>query len=690
MSKNIIDVTRSKFLLRKEIEEAFQNGYFESAKTKFYQNKNNFNHDIDWYMLETALLYREGRYKEAKNILLEKYAQHEWNFDVNYNLGLFCFELADFENSIKYFTRCLLHRKLTDDFSKNITDLIEKMCTIDSKALEYYKLYGEKELSLKHHLYTNFPEKVAELNDPATVINYIGDKFKIGDAEYYCGISDRYSEERNGLTLYNKARGWMLYKTEVLKGQMLKKFKYFTDKNTVLGLMPLKQNQIIKIEFGSTVIKLDKLLKYHYYYYNFDKYTKIEISSDDGFVISDPIPLIYQENKPKLIVNLFIDGLSQKYFDVKNLKELMPITYKFFEEGTICQQVYSNSEWTYPSLASTFTGRRTLGKTGHRLFHGEYSSENLNNMELFPEILHKHGYLCTRIDGDWTSTPNSGSMKGIDRFLYEPSKTQMFAEDVLMELIEHLEAFQGCSNFVWAGINDLHDTLDEYESTISTQINTNIKYRKIEHSKGTSVRKVFNKSKIIRYEAQLKRLDVLLGLFYSYVKENYAEEEYIISLMSDHGQGIFIRPEDEFFDEYRNKAVMMYRGSGIPKGNCNALMESIDFFPVLMHCAGIENFDCKEGIIPKWFLGSRNREYSLSESIFPGSPYYAVINDPKYQFFFTTEKDTSDEGYLDLTECKVKLIEKASKVDVTDREQILIDKYTKIVIEHITEYIGVI
>lgn len=687
MQVNTEDLVRRGIQLRKEIEETINQGNYETARIILNRNIKNYEYDIEWCMLKAALEFADGDYQSAKNILLEKYPQHEWNFDVNYNLGLFCYHSNAYKAAIQYFMRCLLHEQLTDTLLKDISDMIEEMCKIDHGVLEYFRFYKRQEEQFKNRVYSSFPDKCEIIDDNTIKKNFIGEKFEINNKDYYCGVNDRYFEERDGISLYGPNAWRGLYKTEVLKGKQVLNFNFCTEEKTVFALMPLKSGQRIFIEANDVKLDLNKLLANRYYYYTFEKGSKLEIKSEEHFVVSEPILLTYNKKKPKVIINLFIDGLSQKYLDDIGLENLMPNTYSFFKEGTICKNAYANSEWTHPSLANTFTGKYTLGKAGHRIFHPIYSSENLREMELFPEIIGQNGYLCTKIDGEWRSTPNSGYAKGMDRILYQPSVRSMFGDEAIMDAIEHLEAFKECNNFVWVSLPDLHDVADEFESTISTQIKTSLKHRNIKHTQGTSVRKRFDETKAIRFEAQLKRIDTLLDIIYSYIKRNYKEDEYVVSLMADHGQGYLIPESGEFLEEYRNKIAMMYRGHNIPKGYCEEFIESVDLFPTLFHCSGINDFDCKEGNIPEWFGGIKKREYSFSESVFPGSPYHAVINDNKYKFFFSTIKECSNDGYLDATDYTVKLVEKGLEEDVTQENQEIVNRYTDIVFNHIKEYV---
>ena len=53
---------------------------------------------------------------------------------------------------------------------------------------------------------------------------------------------------------------------------------------------------------------------------------------------------IEEDNSIKLVLNLFIDGLSQKIIEEYSLQELMPNTFCFFSKGKIFNNCYSNGD----------------------------------------------------------------------------------------------------------------------------------------------------------------------------------------------------------------------------------------------------------------------------------------------------------------------------------------------------------
>ena len=52
--------------------------------------------------------------------------------------------------------------------------------------------------------------------------------------------------------------------------------------------------------------------------------------------------------------------------------------------------------------------------------------------------------------------------------------------------------------------------------------------------------------------------------------------------------------------------------------------------------------------MPKYFWGSVERSYTMSETFFPKTPYKATINDKVHKFFFETEGLCGVDGRFEL------------------------------------------
>ncbi|NFO11838.1 sulfatase [Clostridium botulinum] len=657
--------------LKNCISELIENEKLEEAMLKVVEYESMYPHDLDIYTIKATMLFYNKKYNEAENVLMNIYHKYEYNADVNYNLGIIYYFKKEYIKALEYF------------FKVNFID-IDKMEYLNEFMEDALSNVSEEEINKlkdKVTFYFNNMQRMFPC-DGSGNFEFGKSIFKNKDQEYYCGIYDYYYLERDNIFLENDSRLKNIIKTEVIPADVLSNFKFKLEEDTIIPLMVKKHYQDIEININNKSNNLKNLLKDRFYYYKFNKGDTVRIKSNDDFVLGKKI----EENKsgklPSLVLNIFIDGLSQKFIEENNLKSFMPNTYKFFKEGTICNNTYVTGEWTYVSLASFFTGKTTVN---HRVFHPNFDTNNIVRTELYSEIFQKKGYFTAKIDGDWRSNPSMGYLKGIDRYLYQPSVRGMHCDEVIMETIEHLETFKKNDNFLWVCIPDLHDIADEYETRISTQVKSSIDCRAFEKSEGTSVRKKMDDRKKERFGIQLKRIDTYLSLLFNYINENYKQDDFVISLVADHGQGYLVN-SDEFLDEERIKVPMMLRGKNIPIGKCDEFIAALDLFPIILNSINIDDYSKKDGYIPKYFGGETGREYVYSETIFPGSPYQATINDRDYKFFFKSIKNCTKDGRIELDDYKVSLIRKSTGQDESEKELDKVSEYINKVFNHIREY----
>lgn len=661
---------------KNEIEGLFQSNEIITAQLKLNEYEKIYPYDMDILNMKAFIYCHNEEYEKAEEILKSSYDKYEYNNEINYNLATIYYYKKEYSEALKFLLKAVI---LDENKEIPTEELLDKLLELVSK--EEFEDIKHKISLYFANMKRKFPIDVNKNNIEERIknIHYL-------EKDYYCAIYDYYFTERDGLEIDKNIQLIGFNKYEIMPAKKTKIYNGIFNNETVIPLIAKKEDQEIKINVDGKDIELKALMPERYYYYKFNKGEKVKISSKEEFVIGKRIEMKKDEKLPALVLNIFIDGLSQEFLKKNDIKKIAPNIYNFFKKGTICNEAYTAGEWTYTSLASVFTGKAT---SSHRVFHPKYDTENLFKYELYSEVFQRIGFFNTKIDSDYRSNPALGYMKGIDRYVYQLSTRGFFADDVITETIEHLETFKEKNNFLWICIPDLHDIADRCEGRISTQVKTNIEYRTIDREYVPTVRQRKNNQMIERYKIQLDRVDTYLGLLLNYIEENYNSNDYVVSLISDHGQGFLIEG-DEFLDKERTKVAMMYKGKNIPKGECNELISTMDFFPIILKSIGIEKYDYKESNVPKYFGGETSRNFTYTESLYPSSPYYAAINDKKYEFLFKTKKDATDDARINIennNDYDYILIEKDTKEDKTKEEIELVNKYIEIVIDHIKEYI---
>lgn len=654
---------------KKQIECLINEGKLEETKSLLREYKNIQPNDFDNYIFEALIYYLEERFDEAIQILKSIYHKYEFNTELNYNLGLILFNKGEFDEAFYYLLRGICFDE--SDKKSEIVDFIKESVF---SGLEDKDIVDKVKNSMSLR---GFPKKGdGEIFCGEKVFSYDG-------KNYYSGIYDYYYPERTGIFLEN-LKNESLLKTENIPAEKARRISFECTKKTVIPLMVKNRKQKVNLVLNDKEYVLKNLLENRFYYYTFNEGDKVKISSENNFILGKKIILEKDDKKPSLILNIFVDGLSQKFLEENGLEDVAPNIYKFFKKGTICTNAYVTGDWTYVNLASFFSGKYI---TNHRIYHPRYESEGLYNQKLYSEVFNENGYFSAKIDGDWRSNPIEGYLKGIDRYVYQPSLVGMHADDVIIETIEHLEAFKDKNNFVWICLPDLHDIADEFEMRLSTQIENTIESRCFDKTVESSVKKKKDYTKNLRYRTQLKRLDTYIQILFDYIKNNYDENDYLVSLFADHGQGYLVK-SDEFLDEERIKVPMMFRGRNIKNGICNDMIEGLDLFPIIFNALEIKDYPANDTVLPEYFGGSKSREYIYCESIFPKQKYCVAIIDNEDKYFFTTNNVTSQDGRINISDgYGVKVVNKKSNEDVTSERNQKIEEYTKIVFEHIKEYI---
>ena len=653
-------------ILKNNILTKFNECKIEEVENELNMYRNSNIYDLEGILFEIKLDILKGKLYDAEIKLKKIYIKYECNFEVNLALGEVYYKKKNYCDALKHFLLC------------NIID--------SSRKYEFQYMY--KEILIEHisdneekYILENIINEISNSNNVYMLNNKysynIGESIEVLGKKYFNGLYDYYYYERDALFKDIAPELSNLFKIEVIPGKVHKYFKYKAEVDTVIPIMKIEEGSTIEIFINKEKYNFNSLIYNRFYYYKVKSGDEVLIKSNKNFIIGDIIKLKLNESRPKLILNIFIDGLSQKFIEKNKLEEIMPNTYKYFLDGAINNNCYSSGEWTYVSLASHFTGLSTVN---HMVFHPNINTDNIKKLDLYTEIFKENGYNTAKIDGEWRSCPRVGYVKGMNRYVYQASIRGMHVNEVIDEAIEHIEAFKETNNFLWISIPDLHDIADEYETRLSTQIESDINVRVKNKTIGTSVRKKYDIGKIERYRIQLKRIDRYLKIIYDYINDNYKNDEVIVSIFSDHGQGYFIEDGKDMLEEERVKVPLMIKGKNISSGQYDEMIQAYDMYRIILNAIGIED---KFNNVPKYFGGNKERDYTISESIFPNETYKATINDKYYKFFFESEEKVTIDGRVKLRKYNIKLINKKNDEDETLKEIDIAEKYSNIIIEHI-------
>ncbi|BDR67484.1 sulfatase [Clostridium tetani] len=667
-------------LLKKSIEKSIELGQYEKAEEELIQYENQVPYDASICTIKAALYVYQNKLHKAKNILLKGLNELPFNYEINYNLGIICYLKREFEKSLEFYFKALKYadnEEKKDMCIKSIENLSE---TVAEKFPDKFSEFKNKFQSIKNQLQEidarSFP---LDGSKKSLVGRFINDETTDG---HYVNLYkiESFTEMIPQLRT--------LYKTEMLQGKIInKEIEMEVKEEIVLPISVKKLYSYINLKINNREYKINDVRPNIFHYLPIREKGKLTISSNNEFFLGNTIKIKdnVMKDKPKFILYLFLDGLSQEVLEGNKLKKLMPKTCSFFNDGLKFNNCYCNSEWTLPGLATFFTGKYT---TNHKLFHPDWTYKIGNKEKLMSEIFKEEGYLTTQICDDWRKTPLYGYNKGFDRTIYQPGIDGMGCEEIVMEAIEHLEAFKDKNNFMWLSFGDLHKVPDDIEPKISSQIKGSLYSRTTEEDNNETVFKGYDDKKIERYKTEIERLDFYLGILYNYINSLYSKDEILIILVSDHGQ-TFLNKDNSFLHEGRTRVPLLIKGSNTEGKNIEDIVENVDVLPMVLNLANI-NYDLDiDGRMPLCLGDNHKREYAYTESIFPGQTYKAVINDCTHRFMFESEKFVENDGRVDIENFNVSLINKETGIDEKNKLQEKIEKYLEVVFNHIKRSIKV-
>lgn len=600
-----IDVNRLRFQLKSLKEKAETEIYFIGLST-YYLN--------------------QGNILKAKKVVTEGILKFPLSFMLHYNALLIYFELEQYEEMYKH---------LGFAFKYANKELYEQLAELQKKITEI--LY---ERNISKEFIKSESQKVIKIIKQVDGRMY---PFDMNKESLIRKVLDKGTKYENLTNLYKspyllqipiEVREYI--KTERFEGKEGRLFKYTFKQPTLLPISLFSADTIIEFEFnGNKRTSENSLLGINqYHYFNFEA-GNLVITSNKPIFIGNPIEYKDEEKKPyKLVMHLFIDGLSGEFLQEIGSTEHLPSVNKEFNnvyENTNC---YATADWTYPSIAGTVTAT-DFSKHG-QIHPTEFHDFSIKQKSLI-ESIKDAGYFTTMITGCWRSNPIQGYGKSFERVVFKSSIGGFGVSEMIEEVVDHLEAFKEKNNYIWLTLPDLHDIPDELYFSPLSQAKISYSDRLISKKGVTSVQTDYEQSKINRYKEELKRIDLHLGILFKHLKSLYKEEEMLIIVHSDHGQGYLKQEETKFLNKYRTKVPFYILGGNVESKKSNLLMSNFDIYPTVLNLLNIP-FDKEDihGQILEDF-GGLKREFAITETIHPAQTYKVTFNYQEFTVHFETK-----------------------------------------------------
>ena len=379
--------------------------------------------------------------------------------------------------------------------------------------------------------------------------------------------------------------------------------------------------------------------------------TEITPASDAVYAVGTPIRLGHSPARRKLVLNILIDGLAWNIART-HFPDAMPNIAHFFARGTIFDQHFSTSECTYPSLPVIETGRYPIHT---HVFNERNSHELPLDMMTLSECMTDLGYYAAAPMG--AADPiYSGTLRGYDQL--NTTGWKLLSAEAVDRTIMQLEAFDETDQFLHLHVADVHPWNAKgfkFHPAVETHLPLSERlFDTDEHI--ASVRLPKLKIYQEQFWQSLRRVDGNLAQLLTYIEEHYAEEEYLVSVYSDHGNSIFSAPVNGVMDviaENSTRALWMMRGAGVPEGRIvDELTSSADLYPTLGALCGFPAAEDIDGNLPAVF-GGKERDAVYSMSMFSGQTYKLAVRTHDFALRLETQEKVDEDGTVNFADARV-------------------------------------
>lgn len=661
--------------MKKEIEEAIIREDVNEAMQLIRQYEavcpNDF--EIASYYVSCYLL--EGNVERAVECAAKAVKINPFDVEANYNYAV-CLEMAGkYADAYDFYLRTL-----------NIQNLyqVEFVPSQElNQRLESFEPMAENDEELRKMLYNREQRQIYALKDPFKDYDYpiIGTTVADNNGQdYYVGRCDGWFE-----AYIAPERNKDVYTTRCELFPIAEYTNDFSIDAKEPLLLPVALNPVLAEEKLENYIFERGSIEKVYFDSAACKYSyipvtgKVEFHTGKPAVFGKPIPLKMNRNttQKRLVLNLFIDSFNERIIEEYGLENIMPNTAKFFSKGIRCEQYYSCSEFTLPSIGTYWTGKYP---THHMNVDERIRYWFMNDEKNFTEYFKDAGYTTAKIGGNWSVTPAQGYIRGMDRCVYQFASAGLTVKEVVSDAIEHIDTFKNSNQFLWLEFLDLHEVAGGFMRSIHVQSRTPLEDRVIDNKRKSTVKqsRSHNMEKI--YVRELAKMDLYLGILFDYIEKNYSDEDIVVSLFSDHGTAFMVDDDQPFASWQRTNIPLMIR-DGKANGICNEIIQTTDYAGIICKLAGIDyDYSGTDANLPVVFGGQKEREYALSQSLFVGDPYQAGIHGKNVHCYFKTVNPVENAFRIDMKDCQIWAVDDEGN-DITEETDT--DTYKDVIMSQI-------
>lgn len=620
--------------MKSSIENAISQKNVDEAEKLIREYETEIPKDFDLYSYKVAVYLLKEEVQEAYSIAEKAVKKNPFEVEAEYNL-LYCARLTG--QHLTAYKALLMVRFLQKEFHLSIAPEEElqqaeaelrKIRENNPGLQDEFAFIEENHKNAIQDPFKNYKKDVA-----GSIFRFYNRK------RYYVGLEENWFEAYHDI---NGKKDPIHARCELFPVEKIgTEFEVKSELGKVL--VPVCLNYDKSRETDNFILDAEKRRDKYYFESAREKYSYIPVEGGarlvTGYpaVFGTPIPLSHKETRGRrrLVLNIFIDSLGECLMKEMGMENVMPETCRYFSKGTVCENFYSGSEWTLPSIPTYWTGKHP-GK--HMNLLEQYRFDFMGEQKVLAEYFHDAGYVTAKIGGNDGVTPFQGYVRGIDRFVYQYITQGYKHKEVVSDVLQHLETFRDTCQYVWADFVDLHDVSGGFMRSINVQSKLPLEFRHIDNDIYSTTKQTHSENRKKIFAEELREMDFFFGELYRYIEANYSEDEVLVSLFADHGSGFMVGDEEPFMSYRRTNVPLMLRGGDVPQGKCEEIIESTDYGAIMCKLAGIPyDYSGTDANLPRYFGGEKERELALSQNIFVGDPYRAALHGKDFHYYIESE-----------------------------------------------------
>lgn len=328
------------------------------------------------------------------------------------------------------------------------------------------------------------------------------------------------------------------------------------------------------------------------------KIIKMSASWDGGEIyISIPFPEIISHNarSAQNIIVLVLDGLMTENVGClmkHNIEDSnTPNIDKYFKNGRLFSNAYSQSEYTMPSLATMATG---LYPIQHGVFtHDRAQRQMPLSIPTLAETMSKNGYRTMAYSTGNRFIPPYGHYRGFERFFLHQMTLTDNSDNIINRAIEFMEVHSEQPAFLFLHFIDPHPPfpLPTYFSDNCAGL-----LRWGDSRKLYSAFKLHKDSRALVDELRvvektmIRNVDFILSKLFAYLKYNDLNQNTNILLLADHGREY--KKGDPLLSPSLTRIPLLINGPNVQSGYETGFVEApLDLYPTIMDLAEISKPD---------------------------------------------------------------------------------------------------